>query len=56
MVRDSTLNKTNDFQMFSETFEKAIFRGHESIEIAMKLDPTGTSVGSVAGTTLTIGS
>jgi hypothetical protein len=33
MVRDSTLNATNNFQMFSETFEKAIQRGHESLVI-----------------------
>lgn len=56
MVRDSTLNKTNDFQMFSEAFEKTSFRGHEFIEIAMKLAPLGTTVGTVAGTTETIGS
>lgn len=47
MVRDSTLNKTNDFQMFTETFEKAIFRGHESDEILMKLSPLGTTIGTV---------
>jgi hypothetical protein len=46
MVRDSTLNKTNDFQMFSETFEKAIFRGHASVEIDMKLDPSGYTIGT----------
>ncbi|MDA8044946.1 MAG: hypothetical protein M0Z30_06875, partial [Actinomycetota bacterium] len=36
-----------------ETFEKAIFRGHESTEIAMKLAPTGATV---APTTETVGS
>jgi hypothetical protein len=56
MVRDSTLNAKNDYQWFSETFEKAIFRGHESLEIAMKIAPLGTSVGTVAGTTETVGS
>ena len=56
MVRDSTLNKTNDFQMFSETFEKAIFRGHASVQLAMKIDPTGTSVGAVVPSPETIGS
>lgn len=35
MVRDSTLNRTNDFQMFSETFEKMIFRGHESLALTL---------------------
>jgi hypothetical protein len=48
MVRDSILNRTNDFQMFSETFEKAIFRGHESQQINMRLAPTGASAGTVA--------
>ena len=27
VVRDSTLNSTNDLQMFSETFEKALAAG-----------------------------
>jgi hypothetical protein len=59
MVRDSVLNKTNDFQMFSETFEKAVFRGHASVQLALKIAPTGASVGTVApvsGGTETIGS
>ena len=56
MVRDSTLNKTNDFQMFTETFEKAIFRGHESIEVMMTIAPTGGSIGTVAPSTETVGS
>lgn len=41
MVRDSTLNATNNFQMFSETFEKAIFRGHESLQITIDTCPSG---------------
>ena len=56
MVRDSTLNRTNDFQMFSETFEHAIFRGHESLWITLSIDPSGASVGTVAASTLTVGS
>ena len=56
MVRDSTLNKTNDFQMFSETFEKAIFRGHESLEVTLTIDPTGASIGTVASSAETLGS
>lgn len=47
MVRDSTLNKTNDFQMFSETFEKAIFRGVESLQITMDLCADGARAASV---------
>jgi hypothetical protein len=50
MVRDSTLNKTNDFQMFSESFEKAVFRGHESDELLLKISPLGTTIGTVAAT------
>lgn len=46
MVRDSTLNKTNDFQMFSETFEKAIFRGHASVELDLTLAPSGYTIGT----------
>lgn len=53
MVRDSTLNAKNNFQMFTETFEKAIFRGHESLMIDLKIDPTGASVGTVAPSTTT---
>jgi hypothetical protein len=42
--------------MFSETFEKAIFRGHESLELTLSIAPTGASVGTVASTTETLGS
>ena len=48
MVRDSTLNRTNDFQMFSETFEKAVLRGHESVAITMALCPSGATAGTVS--------
>lgn len=47
MVRDSTLNATNNFQMFSESFEKVAFKGHEALMIDWKIDPTGASVGTV---------
>ena len=58
MVRDSTLNATNNFQMFSETFEKAIFRGHESMELTLSIAPTGGSAGTIAptGSSETLGS
>ena len=56
MVRDSTLNRTNDFQMFSETFEKAIFRGHETLELTLTISPTGASIGTNAPTAVTPGS
>lgn len=53
MVRDSTLNSTNNFQMFTETFEKAVFRGHESLVLDFKIEPSGTSIGAVAPTAAT---
>jgi hypothetical protein len=48
MVRDSTLNKSNDFQMFSETFEKAVMRGHGSVELKLSIAPTGAVIGTNA--------
>jgi hypothetical protein len=48
MVRDSALNATNNFQMFSETFEKAVFLGHESHQLNLHVAPTGASIGTVA--------
>ncbi len=47
MVRDSTLNKTNDYQMFAETFEKAIFKGHESYAINLEVCPNGRTAATV---------
>lgn len=55
MVRDSTLNATNNFQMFSETFEKAIFRGHESLQITFDFCPNGARA-ATTDTTLLCGS
>lgn len=55
MVRDSTLNRTNDFQMFSETFENAIFRGHESQQLTFSIAPTGASAGTVSTESFTAG-
>lgn len=46
LVRDSTLNSTNDVQMFAETFEGAHFHGVESWRIVMDICPSG--VGQVA--------
>lgn len=52
IVRDSTLNATNDFQMFSETFEAAHFHGGEpSQRITMQLCPDG-SAAALADTSL----
>ena len=57
LVRDSILNRTNDLQMFSETFEKVIFVEHESLALTLKLAPTGATAGTVATATAeTLGS
>lgn len=46
LVRDSTLNATNDYKMFVETFEGVAMRGVESLRVTSTL----TADGSVAGT------
>ena len=44
IVRDSTLNLTNDFQTFYETFEGVCMPGHEAILIDdLTVCPTGAS-------------
>jgi hypothetical protein len=47
IVRDSTLNATNDYQIFSETFEAAHFHGIESYRLVLDLCPDGTVSGTV---------
>jgi len=42
LVRDSTLNSTNQFQMFSETFENVALVGPEALEIILSLSPDGS--------------
>jgi len=46
IVRDSTLNTTNDFQMFAETFEGLCFRGFEAQRLNMTLCINGASAGT----------
>jgi len=41
LVRDSTLNAANDYQMFSESFEAVLFRGGESLRISQVVSPSG---------------
>lgn len=43
IVRDSTLNSTNDFQIFGETFENIAFVGPKSLKINATLCPSGTT-------------
>jgi hypothetical protein len=47
IVRDSTLNSTNDFQMFAETFENVHFHGVESLRIVIDVCPDGSTSGTV---------
>lgn len=56
IVRDSTLNSTNDVQMFTETFEAAHFHGVESLRLTMDLCPDGTTSGTVDIDPCTVGS
>lgn len=41
LVRDSTLNAANDYQMFVETFENVVKFGTESLRVTHALRPTG---------------
>lgn len=62
LVRDSTLNKTNDYRIFAENFQSTAFVGVESLRISQTVCPTGssslpqTSVLECTGTTSGIGS
>ena len=47
VVRDSTLNKTNDYQMFLETFEGLAKVGPESVRVSTPVKITGASSGTV---------
>ncbi len=50
VVRDSTLDATNDYETFVETFEGLAFRGLEAYQVQSAIKPTGGSAGSVAAT------
>ena len=47
LVRDSTLNSTNDYKMFVETFEGVAKVGIESLKVTSTLDASGASAGTV---------
>lgn len=47
LVRDSTLNATNDYKMFVETFEGLAMRGHESLRVVSPLNDSGAVAGTV---------
>lgn len=56
MVRDSTLNSTNDLQIFAETFENVFFRGIESLRPVFDICPNGWTSGTVDINPCTVGS
>ena len=41
IVRDSTLNSTNDYQIFGEAFENVAFLGFESLKVTSTVCATG---------------
>jgi hypothetical protein len=48
LVRDSTLNAANDFQMFSESFEAVLFRGGEALRVSQAVTPSGIARAAAA--------
>ena len=53
VVRDSTLDATNDYEMFVEPFEGLADRGIESLQIQSTILPSGASAGTVAPSSYT---
>lgn len=53
IVRDSTLNATNDYKMFIETFENVAKVGVESLRVESDVTIAGAVAGTVATTTVT---
>jgi hypothetical protein len=47
VVRDSTLDATNDYEMFTEVFEGIAFRSVEALTIISPILPKGGSAGTV---------
>jgi hypothetical protein len=45
LVRDSTLNSTNDYTLFAETFESAARVGTQSLKVLSTLVPDGSTSG-----------
>lgn len=48
VVRDSTLDATNDYELFNEVFEGVAFRGVEALTIISPVLPNGASAGTIA--------
>jgi len=51
VVRDSTLDATNDYETFVETFESVALRGLEVYQVQSTILPNGGSAGTVATST-----
>lgn len=49
LVRDSTLNSTNDYQIFAETFEAVAFYGIQSLKITSTVCPNGIHAPAATG-------
>jgi len=47
VVRDSTLDSTNDVELITEVFENIAFRGLESLQVVSQVKANGASAGSV---------
>lgn len=47
LVRDSTLNETNDFRLFAETWEAVAFRGIFSYRVRSTVCPSGVASGPI---------
>jgi hypothetical protein len=48
VVRDSTLDATNDYECFVETFEGVAFRGIQAYQVISTIAPSGGTAGTVA--------
>lgn len=53
VVRDSTLDATNDYEIFTEVFEGIAFRGVEALTIISPVLPNGGSAGTIATSSYT---
>jgi hypothetical protein len=53
VVRDSTLDATNDYEIFTEVFEGIAFRGIEALTVISPILPNGGSAGTIATSSYT---
>jgi hypothetical protein len=53
VVRDSSLNSTNDYEVAIETFESVAFRGIEALTLISPVLPNGGSAGTIATSSYT---